>query len=40
MFREASGDLELWMTEGKTTKADAKLADARAITLTATPGIT
>lgn len=32
-FREASGGLELSMTEGKTTKADAKLVDARAIVL-------
>jgi hypothetical protein len=32
-FREASGGLELSMTEGKTTKADAKLVDARAITV-------
>ncbi len=32
-FREASGGLELSMTEGKTTKADAKLVDARTIVL-------
>lgn len=32
-FREASGGLELSMTEGKTRKADGKLVDARTIVL-------